>query len=78
MNENNLTNNKIGISDGQLKIYDKKDYSPLTFAYIEKCLAEIIPEKKSVDYIMNYLKEHREIKTTQDIRRYVKNTDNDS
>ena len=25
MNENNLSNNKIGISDGELKIYEKKE-----------------------------------------------------
>ena len=73
--ENNLIHKKIEIHDGEIKFYDKKDYSPLTYAYIEECLANIILDKSHVDYILKYLKEHREIKTTTDIRRtYNKNT----
>jgi len=72
MNDNNISENKIEISDGELKIYEKKEYSPPTFGYIEKCLAEIISNKTQVDFIMDYLKEHRETKTTRDIRRYTK------
>jgi hypothetical protein len=71
MTENNLKNNKISISDGELKIYEKKEYSQLTFGYIEKCLAEIIPEKTNVEYIINYLKEKREITVSNDIRRNI-------
>jgi hypothetical protein len=76
MNENNLSNNKIGITGGELKIYEKKEYSPLTFGYIEKCLAEIIPNASNVKFIMTHLKDKREIKITQDIRRYSKNNEN--
>lgn len=71
MTENNIKNNKISISDGELKIYEKKEYSQLTFGYIEKCLAEIIPEKTNVEYIINYLKEKREITVSNDIRRNI-------
>lgn len=71
MSENNIKNNKISISDGELKIYEKKEYSQLTFGYIEKCLAEIIPEKTNVEYIINYLKEKREITVSNDIRRNI-------
>ena len=67
----NLKNNKISISDGELKIYEKKEYTALTFGYIEKCLAEIIPEKTNVEYIINYLKEKREITVSNDIRRNI-------
>ena len=73
MQQNNITTNKIDITGGQLSTYEKKEYSPLTFSYIEECLAKIIPEKSHVDYIINYLKENREIKTTQEIRRTTKN-----
>jgi len=72
MNKNNLSNNKIGISDGELKIYEKKEYSPLTFGFIEKSLAEILPNKKNVEFIINYLKSHREIKSSQELRRNTK------
>jgi hypothetical protein len=67
--EQNLSGRKIEITDGELKIYEKKEYSPLTFGYIEKSLEKIIPEKSHVEYIIQYLKENREIKSSPDIRR---------
>ena len=57
------------ITDGELRIYEKKDYSPITFGYIEKCLAEIIPDKSQVDFIIDHLKEKREITISKEIRR---------
>jgi hypothetical protein len=66
--ENNIQQ-KILITDGELKVYEKKEYSPITFGYIEKCLAEIIPEKANVDFILNHLKEKREITLSKDIRK---------
>lgn len=68
-----LQNSRIEISDGELRFYEKKEYSPLTYTYLEKCLGEIIPDKKQIEYIMHYLKEHREIKTSPDIRRNYRN-----
>ncbi len=69
MDTNKLLHNKIELSDGELKIVEKKDYSPLTFSYIEESLAKIIPEKAHVEYILNYLKTNREIKVTREIKR---------
>jgi hypothetical protein len=71
--KHDLQNSRIEISDGELRFYEKKEYSPLTYSYLEKCLGEIIPDKKQIEYIMQYLKEHREIKTSQDIRRNYRN-----
>lgn len=67
---NNITSN-IGISNGELRIYDKKDYKPLTFTYVEKCLNEIIKDKTHVEYIIKYLKDNREITVSQDIKRVM-------
>ena len=67
---NNITSN-IGISNGELRIYDKKDYKPLTFTYVEKCLNEIIKDKTHVEYIIKYLKDNREITTSRDIKRVM-------
>jgi len=72
METNSLTNNKIGISDGELSIYEKKDYSPLTYSYLEECLDKLIPDKEKVTYIIDYLKENREVTKCLDIRRTVK------
>ena len=69
MNSNNLLENKIGISDGELRIFQKKEYSPLSYGYIERSLAEIITDKTQIDYIIQFLKDKREITTSLDIRR---------
>jgi len=69
MNTNGLLENKIGISDGELRIFQKKEYSPLSYGYIERSLAEIIPDKKQLEYIIEFLKEKREITTSLDIKR---------
>jgi hypothetical protein len=69
MSENNLTHNKIGITDGELRIVEKKEYPPLSYGYIERTLAEIIPDKKQLDYLIQHLKEKREITTVLDIKR---------
>jgi len=74
MNDNNLINKKIGITNGELRIVEKKDYSPLSYGYIEKKLEEIIPDKSHVEFIIQYLKDNREITLSQEIRsNYNKN-----
>jgi hypothetical protein len=73
MKSKNLLQNKIEINGGELAIYEKKEYSSLTFGYIEKCLAEIISDKSQVDYIIHYLKEKRTVEMVLDIRRTAKN-----
>jgi len=76
MTKNDLANNTICISDGDLKIYDKKEYAPLTFSYVQKCLDEIIANKEDAAKIIEYMKQHREVKTSKDIRRRIVSTEN--
>jgi hypothetical protein len=72
MQDVNKVNAKIGISDGDLRVYTKTEYSGLTFGYIERCLAEIISDKSQVEFVMKYLKDHREVSSAMDIRRSYK------
>jgi len=65
---NNLKTN-IGISNGELRIYEKKDYQPLTYTYVEKSLNAVIKDKSHVDFIIKYLKDNREITISSDIKR---------
>jgi hypothetical protein len=69
MMENNLKEKKIKLSDGELRLYEKKEYSPLTFGYIEKTLANIINDKEQIEYVINYLKENRQINISSEIKR---------
>ena len=60
---------QIQLGDGVLTIYEKKEYSPLTFTYIEESLGKIIPDKTHVAYIIDHLKKNREVKTSHELRK---------
>ena len=70
--ENNLDNAIIEISDGNLKFNSYKQSSPLTFKYISKCLNECISDEDTVEKLMNYIKEKREVKYQNGIKRSYK------
>jgi len=70
-----LQDTKIEISDGELRFFEKREYQPISFGYVEDCLDKIIADKKQVEYIMNYLHENREVKLSKDIRRNYTNKD---
>ena len=65
----NMRDTKLEISDGNLRVYDRKEYSPITFTYIEACLDKIIPNKEHVAHIIKHLKDNRDITIVSDIRR---------
>lgn len=69
MTDNNL-NSHIEISDGELRFFEKKEYTPLSFGYIEKRLHEIIADDNQVEFIIKYLKDKRETNTYLDIKRH--------
>jgi hypothetical protein len=69
---NQKSTKQLHLSDGVLTVYEKKEYSPLTFSYVEESLAKILADKSQVDYIIQYLKSNREIKSSPDIRRTYK------
>ena len=69
MQQKQWTSKPIEITDGVIKCVEKREYSPLSFSYIEECLDELIEDKEKVDYIIQYLKDHREVKTTFELRR---------
>jgi hypothetical protein len=72
MNTNNISLNSITISDGELRIHEKKEYSSMTFGYVERCLAELIKNQPQVDYIMQYLKDNREMTISNEVKRIYK------
>jgi Family of unknown function (DUF5760) len=71
--KNNNINNKIKIKEGDknaiLSIYEKREYSSLTYTFIEECLKKIIKNEDEVEYIIEFLKSNREITNTYDIRK---------
>jgi len=69
MNDNNISKNKIKLSDGELWVYEKKNQTPLTFSYIEETLCNIIKDEEQLEYVIEYLKSNREVTISQDIKR---------
>ena len=67
--EKQLGKATVNISDGKLRFVTSKHTAPLTLAYIEKCLSELITNGKQVEQIMTYIKKNRETKTTMEIKR---------
>ena len=71
LEENNMTHRKISVNDCELKIVEKKEYGTLTYSYIEECLGKWIPDKSQVDYVIQYIKDNRPVKTVKELRSAV-------
>jgi hypothetical protein len=73
--ENQIDHRKIEISDGELRFYEKKEYQPLSYHFLEEHLGKIIKNKDQVNQIIDFLRENRKISTYTDIKRtYKENT----
>ena len=66
---NNLSNATIKISNGSLKFTNYKHKTPLTLKHIKSCLDRCIEDKNKIQYILNYLNSTRETKYIKDIKR---------
>ena len=69
----NLSNATLQISDGKIKFVKTKDTQVLTFKYLETCLHEIIKNEDQVNKIIDYVKNKREIKYVPEIKRFYNN-----
>lgn len=72
LEKNHSIKNKIAIGNDEIHMYSKKEYTPLSFSYIENKLKEIIQDEKQVDFVIQYLKDNREITVTNDLRKIHK------
>lgn len=70
VNENKINDSTIKISDGNLRFANVKVQSPLTYKYIEECLLEIIDDDSKVKQIITYIKNKRESKYVEEIKRF--------
>jgi hypothetical protein len=70
VDDNQLNNATAKITGGKLKFVETKVTSPLTIKYIKQCLSNCIENEDQVEFILNYIKEHREIKHSKDIKRF--------
>ena len=71
--ENKLLNTNIKIHNNNLKIVNTKITSPLTFKYLEKSLGGIIKNNEQIERILTHIKNNRETKIIQEIKRFSNN-----
>ena len=69
----NLSNATVQISDGKIKFIKTKDTQVLTFKYLETCLHEIIKNEDQVNKIIEYVKNKRDVKYVAEIKRFYNN-----
>lgn len=70
---NGLSNATVNISDGRLRFMNVKTPTPLTYKFVEQCLGEIISDEERVKQIINYIKEKREYRYSNEIKRTYNN-----
>jgi hypothetical protein len=73
VDNSNLSNATVQISDGKIKFVKIKDTQVLTFKYLETCLHEIIKNEEQVNKIVEYIKNKREVKYVSEIKRFYNN-----
>ena len=71
MNERSWQKQKIEAGSYELSMIERKQYGTLTFSYLEETLPKIIPDKSQVDYVIQFLKSNRTIKTNQEIKMHA-------
>lgn len=64
-----ISKRKILLPDGDLKVYERKDYSALTFGFLEQHLGKIMSDPQQVSFVIDYLKQQREVKSSNDLKR---------
>ncbi len=70
MKENNLESRTMKQGAHHFYIGTRKQYSALTFSYLETTFEEMIPDKANRDYLLEYLRENREVKNIAELKIY--------
>jgi len=71
--KNKLTNSTVNITDGKLKFVNTKVQAPLTFKFLEKTLGEVIHNDVQAKFIVEQLKDKRDVKVVPEIKRFSNN-----
>ena len=69
MENQRLTDHTLEVHDGTLRYYERKEYSSMSFTYIERCLRDMISDDEQVRYVIQYLKDKREVKYVPELKR---------
>ncbi len=67
LESHNLSNKKISINGGNLRIVERKEYSSLTYGYLEECLGELLQDKTQIQKVIEYMKDRRTVKIVKEL-----------
>lgn len=72
INEKNLKNPTIKIGNSYLKFVETKQNTPISYKFLITALKDCCISNSDIDNIISYIKENREIKLINDIKRFNK------
>jgi hypothetical protein len=58
---------QIETSEGKIQTVERKEYTSLTYGYLEKSLEKMIADKVKIQQIITFIKNDREIKINKDL-----------
>jgi len=67
---NGLDNKTIKYNNQMLKFTVTRQYQSITYDFLQSCLTELIDEPDQVDLMMKYIKDKRNYKNVEDIKRF--------
>lgn len=67
---NNLDGKMIKYNNETIRFTTTRQYQAITYEFVRKCLSELIVNKEQVSLIMDYIKEKRNYKNVEDIKRF--------
>jgi seryl-tRNA synthetase len=69
VNDHDLSNAIVNISDGKLRFTKTKHTSPLTLKFTEECLKKCIGNQAQIAHIMDTIKDSRNVEYCDEIKR---------
>lgn len=57
----------VNVGKYEMSMAEKKHYSSMSFSYLEKTLAQLIPEKTQLEYVLKHLKDNRHVTINHEI-----------
>ena len=70
MKDSNLETRTLKQGDNHFYIGTRKQYSSLSFSYLETVFEKMIPDKTNRTFLLEYLRENREVKNVDELKKY--------
>ena len=62
---------QLNIYDETIRFSNTRQYQGITYNFIKTCLDELLDDKEQIRLIIEYIKNKRQYKTIEDLKRYI-------